>query len=251
MLEERFSQPESKKVKQLAEKTSHGELSSAATLFTARSPSLDEVESMKALLDRFSDPEGDLHKERKNDTPNDKQADAISLASLSLEAKTINHQAALLHGQRIKKAQTILKKYQEGAFSIWLVQTYGNRQTPYNFLLYHELFSSIEHSLQKKLEEMPKACAYALAARDGPLEKKQEVIGELFNTNRKTLFEEIQKRFPLPETDKRRKRWGIHLIQEANKLLHDINRYKNEISEEEMTHLKALSEKLYQSLKRS
>lgn len=67
----------------------------------------------------------------------------LDLAELSLitsEVKAINNQAAILHGERIKKAQTLLKSYQEGAFSAWLNATYGNRQTPYNLMQYYEFF---------------------------------------------------------------------------------------------------------------
>lgn len=228
LLEERFSGTESKKVKQLAHKSSHGELSSAANLFTSRMPTSDEVQAMQTLLERFSTDANHLSE------------DAQSLVALTLEAKAINHQAALLHGERIKRAQTILKQYQEGAFSVWLVQTYGNRQTPYNFLLYHDLFHTLEKALQQKFEEMPKACAYALAARNGPIEEKQAVITQLYSSDRKTLLEEIQKRFPLASSDKRKKQWGTQLIREFQRLANDIEAHKSEISKNEKEVLKQI-----------
>ena len=233
LLEERFSGVESKKVKQLAHKSSHGELSSAANLFTSRLPTSDEVQAMQTLLERFSTKQNHL------------QEDAQSLVALTLETKAINHQAALLHGERIKKAQSILKQYQEGAFSVWLVQTYGNRQTPYNFLLYHDLFNELSKHLQQKFEEMPKACAYALAVRTGAIEDKQAVITTLYNSDRKTILEEIQKRFPLAQTDKRKKRWGTHLIREFQKLLSDFKKHEKELSKSEREELKALIQSLY------
>lgn len=218
LLEERFSSIESKKVKQLAQKSSHGELSTAATLFTARTPTSSEVAAMEELLQQFSENSKTL------------KLDAEKLVSLSLEAKAINHQAALLHGERIQQAKTILKSYREGAFSFWLVQTYGNRQTPYNFLLYFELFQVVEKSIQKKLEEMPKACAYALASRNGPIDAKCSLIDQFYTQNRKTLFDEIQRRFPLPETDKRKKQHGQSLIRALKGILLDLKRNKAALS---------------------
>ena len=44
-------------------------------------------------------------------------SDLESLSRLTSEIKAINNQATILHGERIKKAQEILKNYRDGAFS--------------------------------------------------------------------------------------------------------------------------------------
>ena len=46
-----------------------------------------------------------------------------------------------------KERKTILKNYRDGAFSAWLIATYGNRQTPYNFLQYYELYITLPEHL--------------------------------------------------------------------------------------------------------
>ncbi len=228
LLDERFSLTPSKKVQQLAQKSSQGELSTAATLFTARTPTSQEVEAMEELLKQFATSNKAVTQ------------DAEKLVSLSLEAKAINHQAALLHGERIGLAKSIFKSYREGAFSLWLVQTYGNRQTPYNFLLYFELHQILARSLQKKLEEMPKACAYALASRNGSVEDKSAIIQEYATKSRKELFDEIQRRFPLASTDKRKKQHGQSLLRELKSIYNDLKKHKNALSSSDKRELHIL-----------
>jgi hypothetical protein len=125
------------------------------------------------------------------------------LASLTSEVKAINNQAAILHGERIKKAQEILKNYRDGAFSAWLVAAYGNRQTPYNFLQYYELTLTLPQMLHAKLDAMPRQAVYALASRTGPLEKKEAIIQNYNGEPKQELLLMIRKEFPLSKDDKR------------------------------------------------
>src|SRR6185437_1917846 len=111
--------------------------------------------------------------------------------------------AAILHGERIKQAQEILKKYRDGAFSAWLIAAYGNRQTPYNFLQYYELYQQLPQKLHSKLDEMPRQAVYTLASRSAPLEKKEAVIGNYQGQPKQELLALIRKLFPLHEADKR------------------------------------------------
>lgn len=191
LLEERLSSVESNKVRKLAERSAQGALSSAATLFSPRPPSQKETEDMVELLRQFST--GDMPLENI----------ARELATLKIEVQAINRQAILLHGERILKAQQLLKKYNEGAFTHWLKETYGNRQTPYNFLFFYQLFSILEKELQEQLDGMPKAVAYTLAARDAPLHEKKEFIKTSAFCSRSELLGQINQRFPLKEGDKR------------------------------------------------
>lgn len=102
--------------------------------------------------------------------------DLDDLIAVTREVKAITNQAAILHGERIKRAQTILKKYREGAFTAWLMTTYGNRQTPYNFLQYFDFYSQVPQQLRAQVESMPRQAVYTLASRDGELEKKEEIV---------------------------------------------------------------------------
>jgi len=129
--------------------------------------------------------------------------DLQTLSDLTAEIKAINCQAAILHGERIKKAQDILKRYRDGAFTEWLIATYGNRQTPYNFLQYYELYRAIPKALSQKLDEMPRQIAYALASRAGSVEQKIDLIQKYNGQSKEEMFSSIRSIFPLALEDKR------------------------------------------------
>jgi hypothetical protein len=129
--------------------------------------------------------------------------DLRTLSNLTAEIKAINCQAAILHGERIKKAQEILKRYRDGAFTEWLIATYGNRQTPYNFLQYYELYRNIPKPLSEKLDEMPRQIAYALASRAGSVEQKIDLIQNYTGQSKEEMMTSIRKLFPLAIEDKR------------------------------------------------
>jgi hypothetical protein len=195
VLAERLSSAVSNKVRKLAERSAQGALSSAATLFSPRPPSKQETEEMVELLRPFTliSEEPSLRIE----------GVARELATLKIEIQAINKQAILLHGERILKAQTLLKKYHEGAFSKWLKETYGNRQTPYNFLFFYQLFSALEKELQELFDRMPKIAAYSLASKDVPLSEKKEFIKSSHSASRQEILYALKQRFPLKQEDKR------------------------------------------------
>ena len=99
--------------------------------------------------------------------------DLKALMAITSEVKAITNQAVILHGERIKRAQEILKKYRDGAFTAWLFATYGNRQTPYNFLQYYEFYTVMPQALHPKLDQMPRQAVYSLASRAGALREKR------------------------------------------------------------------------------
>ena len=196
LLNLRFKQKDKKpeqqnKITALAEKSTSGNLSTFAGLFKVTSLSAQEKETIHNILLNYAQKDFDIEQDEK------------ILLSLTAEVKAITNQAVILHGERIKKAQEILKKYQDGAFSAWLVATYGNRQTPYNFLQYYDLFSSMPTSLHKKFDQMPRQAIYTLASRNGNAEKKQEIIRNYSGETKKELLTLIRKIFPLAATDKR------------------------------------------------
>ncbi|MFN3330212.1 MAG: CT583 family protein, partial [Pyrinomonadaceae bacterium] len=159
-LKQKFS-----KMTELAEVSSRGQLSSFSGVFRVHPLSDQEQISLEELLKSY---QGEIEVSI--------EQDLLALSNLTSEIKAISNQAAILHGERIKKAQEIFKNYRDGAFSAWLLSTYGNRQTPYNFLQYYEFYLSLPSNLLPKLDEMPRQAIYTLASRDAPLEKKKELL---------------------------------------------------------------------------
>lgn len=186
-LKQKFS-----KTSELAEASSQGHLSSFAGVFKVHPLSAQEKQILEELLNSY-----------KNDSQETIYEDFQALLNLTSEIKAINNQAALLHGERIKKAQEILKNYRDGAFSSWLMTTYGNRQTPYNFLQYYEFYLQLPPHLHSRLDDIPRQAIYTLASRDAPFEKKQELLLSYNGQTKKQLLSLIRQTFPLEEADRR------------------------------------------------
>lgn len=192
-LSERFKQATKKlsKMTNLVELSSSGNLSSFTGVFRVGHLSPKEQEMLQALLDQYKNESQEI------------QADLKALADITAEVKAINNQAIILHGERIKKAQTLLKNYRDGAFSAWLLAAYGNRQTPYNFLQYYELYCALPEALKPRLDEMPRQATYSLASRNAPIEQKQEIIASYHGQPKQELLELIRNTFPLADKDQR------------------------------------------------
>jgi hypothetical protein len=184
----------------LAELSSSGNLSSFAGIFRVSALSEGEKESLHAILKAYGTEGQEIAQ------------DLDSLAVITSEVKAINNQAAILHGERIKKAQEILKGYRDGAFTAWLVAAYGNRQTPYNFLQYYELYRALPHMLHPKLDEMPRQAVYTLASRQGTLEKKEEIVRNYRGEPKQELIAHIRETFPLAHDDGRAQDFGALAI---------------------------------------
>ncbi len=199
------------KMANLAERSSNGHLSSFAGVFRISELNEKEKDALHTILTQYSLEEHDV------------KDDLQSLINITAEVKAINNQAAILHGERIKKAQEILKNYQEGAFSAWLVTIYGNRQTPYNFLQYYELYTAIPHILHPKLDEMPRQVVYTLASRSGSLEKKEEIVKNYNGQPRQELLALIRQAFPLDKEDKRAQDLAHFAIHSLSRLRVQIN----------------------------
>jgi len=131
--------------------------------------------------------------------------DFKTLARLTSEIKAISNQSILLHGERIKKAQDVLKSYREGAFTAWLMATYGNRQTPYSMLYYYEFYHALPMDLRPLIESIPKKAAYTLAAREGSFDLKLDLIRNYKGQKQEAFINLIQNTFPKASSDRRRK----------------------------------------------
>lgn len=201
---------------ELATLSSEGQLSSFSGVFRVNDLSSVEKENLEAILKTYKEETQDI------------DLDLRDLSNITSEVKAINNQAAILHGERIKRAQEILKKYRDGAFSAWLIATYGNRQTPYNFLQYYELYQQLPRTLHSKLDEMPRQVVYTLASRQAPLDKKEEVIKNYRGQPKNEFLSLIRKMFPLNLDDKRAEdvaAQALSSLKRISKLFED-NRFK-------------------------
>jgi hypothetical protein len=192
ILQERFKKREKPKMSELAEKASAGQYTVFAGLFGNSEINESEKKIFEDILQKYS-----------LDTNLDHANDLSQLLSITSEIKAINNQAVILHGERIKKAQEVLKKYREGAFSAWLKAAYGNRQTPYNFLQYYEFFLNMPKTLHPQIEAMPRQAVYTLASREGLLEKKEEIVRNYRGETKQQMINLIRSIFPLDRDDKR------------------------------------------------
>lgn len=184
------------KMATMAKQSASGQLTSFSGVFSVQELSGIEKEKLQELLTAYSTPECNL------------VSDLQELISLSSEVKAITNQAALLHGERIKKAHSLLVRYRDGAFTSWLMTVYGNRQTPYNFLQYYEFYHSLSRPLRLRIEQMPRQAIYTLASRNGSMEKKEELILSYKGETKAALLEAIRQQFPLEIQDRRRENLG-------------------------------------------
>jgi len=238
MLEERFSSSKHSKVKALAKQSNEGSLSSFHGLFKASELPKKEVDALHEMLEKFCiEPKADSNR------------DFQELVQITSEVRAINNQAAILHGERIMRAQKILKSYREGAFSAWLITAYGNRQTPYNFLLYYEFFKELTPELKTKAENMPRQAVYVLASRQASLDEKKAVVRSYQGQTKREMLELIRETFPLSDQDKRKTSFGQKLISELTQTLHQYQKHKAEVSGNEKVILAKLVGQLLASVK--
>ncbi len=226
------------KLTALAEHAKSGNFSSFSGVFQTTPLSDPEKETLLNILKNFQQYEG-----------YDSSQDLNDLMLVTSEVKAITNQAVMLHGERIKKAQTILKNYKEGCFTAWMIATYGNRQTPYNFLQYFEFYSSINTSLHPKIDAMPRQAVYALASRSGDIEKKEEIVKNYQGESKQEILTKIRNEFPLDRDDKR-------LPNIANQTISSMIRLKSlmahsyfEPSSTQKQKIHSLLEELFQIMK--
>lgn len=211
LLGSRFTKKEEKpkKVSELAERSHTGQLSGFSGVFQIGEATEVERDAIIALLDEYKSDSVDI------------VDDTRRLLTLTSEIRAINNQAILLHGARIKKAQQLLKSYKEGAFTKWLVTAYGNRQTPYNFLQYFELYNGLDSSLKEIANDMPKQVLYSLSSRPIPPQKKEEFIKKFKGESKTELLKKLRDQFPTKPSDKRKPQKVAQiqkLLQEAQSL---------------------------------
>ncbi len=194
------------KMAAMARQSANGQLTSFSGVFSVSELGEQEKSRIEEILRAYAVNFDDIHQ------------DLSSLISITSEVKAINNQAALLHGERIKKAHTILTRYRDGAFTAWLMAAYGNRQTPYNLMQYYEFCEAMPKTLRLQIEAMPRQAIYTLATRDVPLEKKRHFVENYQGQNKAETLLLLRQAFPLDEEDGRHQKIGESTLQSLKRL---------------------------------
>lgn len=201
-----------------------------------------EEEALQQLLYDFFDPslndEEQIHR------------DLRALCNIGAEVRAIAHQSLLLQGERIQQAQKILKRYREGAFTQWLIATYGNRRTPYSYLQYYEFYQQLPTTaLKTKMESMPRQAAYALASRPGEVEEKAEIVEAYQGQPQRELIALIQERFPNNAGDQRsNKLRHLNTLRSMHKLCEQLPSQRTALTYAEKESILRLIERLKQMI---
>ncbi|MCY3974498.1 MAG: CT583 family protein [Simkaniaceae bacterium] len=188
----RLKSRDKEKVRSLAVRSASGSLSGFSGVFRPVPATEKETALLRQLLERHG--RGGVRPEE----------DLEMLIALTSEVKAIAAQAVILHGERILRVRDLLKKYGSGAFSAWLIHTYGNRQTPYNFLHYYEFYTSLSDEVRAVVDDMPKQAIYTLAGRHVARERKIAFIERYRGETKTELLAKLRKEFPLSQKDGRR-----------------------------------------------
>ena len=202
----------SSKMAQMSKQSASGNLTGFSGIFSVNELSDHEKDFLEAILNEYSTGTGNISEDLNN------------LISITSEVKAINNQAAILHGERIKKAHGILTQYKEGAFTSWLLATYGNRQTPYNFMQYFEFYQAMPKPLRPQIESMPRQAIYTLASREGPIEKKKKIVENYKGETKSEILNIIRETFPLSVDDKRRPSAGETAINGLQRLCNHFSK---------------------------
>lgn len=235
ILQARLNIASKTKVLQLASNSVAGNLSSFSGVFQTIPLSDIERDQIHNLLYHYRD-------SQQQQITNDLE----ELSQITCELKAIHNQSILLHGERIKKAQNLLKNYKDGAFSSWLMAVYGNRQTPYNFLQYYELYIALSTDLQKKISSIPRQAIYTLASRRGSLQQKEQIVEQFRGESKELLITKIRKSFPLKQSDKRTKSIYRSIYAQLTKIYEQMSEQSTSLSIKEKKILEILSQKISQ-----
>lgn len=226
----------SAKMQQMAKQSALGGLTTFSGLFQVKELTETEKNQLEAILNTYALDHKSVIR------------DFSALAALTSEIKAINHQAALLHGERLKKVQHLLKNYKEGAFSAWLIAAYGNRQTPYNLMQYYDFYHSLPIDIRSRAEEMPRQALYTLASREGDLQRKIDFVTCYKGETKVELLIKIRDLFPLDRQDKRRENQGEALIRDLTRIHIRLKQKSIRLTKREKDALKELLSEISSSL---
>lgn len=236
ILNQRMKKPaDTSKMAAMAKQSANGQLTSFSGVFSVADLSSTEKEGIEEILKKYAvEDQQEISK------------DFEKLVSITSEVKAINNQAALLHGERIKKAHNILTHYKEGAFTAWLIAAYGNRQTPYNLMKYYEFYEAMPKQLRPQIELMPRQAVYVLATRAGSVKQKQIIVENYRGESKVEMLILIRQRFPLDGHDKRKQQFGASLVNGLQRMIAQIKREKQSLSSSDKKQVVALLKELHQ-----
>lgn len=235
MLNERMKKPSNtSKMAEMAKQSAAGNLTTFSGFFSVSDLSDREKNSLENILEHYADTDRDI------------QTDLETLISITSEVKAINNQAALLHGERIKKAHLILKNYREGAFTAWLIATYGNRQTPYNLMQYFEFCEAMPKKLRPQIESMPRQAIYVLASRQGTFEQKKSIVENYSGESKDEMLTLIRQTFPLLQQDKRKSKVAPQTIRQLQKIYDQLSQSPSGFSNAEKKQVQFLIKQIKQ-----
>ncbi len=230
------SSESSSKMAAMAKQSATGNLTGFAGIFSVTELSEKEKSLIEKILKEYAQEGHDLEK------------DLTTLVSLTSEVKAINNQAAILHGERIKKAHTIFTRYRDGAFTAWLIATYGNRQTPYNLMQYYEFYEAMPKPLRPQMESIPRQAVYVLASRTGSLEKKIEIIRNYQGETKDEMLTLIRQAFPLERGDKRCQKIGDGIMNNLQHLYKQLKEVFSELSPSHKQEIVSLLKQIHQMI---
>jgi len=165
------------------------------------------------------------------------------LKTITKQIKSISAQSILLHGERIQQAHNLLANYREGAFTKWLMATYGNRQTPYSMLRYYEFVQRAPKESRAMIEAAPKKGVYLLASREGDDRKKLDLIQTHGGKKQSDFLQAIQCIFPTTESSKR-KAPMISTLESMDKLCSKLESRAQQLSDDDRLDIKKLIQRL-------
>lgn len=222
------------KMAAMAQQSANGQLTSFSGVFSVSDLTDNEKNKISEILTNYAIDLDDLH----HDLP--------SLITLTSEVKAINNQAALLHGERIKKAHNILIKYRDGAFTAWLMAAYGNRQTPYNLMQYYEFCEAMPKTMRLQIETMPRQAIYTLASREAPIDKKRSFVESYQGKTKAELLALIRQLFPLADEDGRRQNAGEAILQNLTKVRRELQMRKPRLTRSQREAIKEVLNDIHQ-----
>ena len=222
----------STKMQQMAQRSAEGNLNAFSGMFNVSVLNENEKSYLEAILREYSTGDEDLSQ------------DLDSLISITAEVKAINNQAAILHGERVKKAHDILTQYRDGAFTAWLMSAYGNRQTPYNFMQYFLFYSQMPQNLHTQIESMPRQAIYSLASREGALDKKKLIVEGYNGETKAEVLSVIREAFPLDKEDRRKENTGEVAIKSLQKVCNILKTKRARLTKKQKKHVDDLLDHL-------
>lgn len=155
------------------------------------------------------------------------EGDLKELSQITSEVRSIQKQGIILVGERVQKVKNIFQKYPvfEKLFTKWVSFAFGSIKTAYNALSFYELYQQLpDDQLKQKFKSMPAKTSYILASRKGEIDDKISIIEAYDGQTHDEVFETIQEKFPLQESDKRKSDHQDRIIKKIANMTNYLTR---------------------------